>query len=326
MCKGEWAEKMQRYERNAEILDGRSSFSKTDRDATFMRMKDDHMGNGQLKAAYNIQAETEGQFIIDATAHQRPGDTAGAIGHLEHAERTSGWLPGEMADAGYGSEQNYRWLDEKGVSASVKHNEFFRESSNRKWREDPMRPNNWEYDEILDTYVCPEGRTLRFSHIQHPRSDLGHRADVRLYRCESCEGCSLRERCFRSKDPDAARVLRVTPDLARFKKRASFLLNTEKRHRAPEVARRRRGDHLRRHQAQRTLHEVPPAGPKEGWPRVQARCGRPQPEETCPGPGRIEGTGALLSPFHISCNAGAMEGTHRPGIHPDRWGPSARSF
>jgi transposase len=229
MCSGEWAEKMELYERNAEILDGRGSFSKTDHDATFMRMKDDHMGNGQLKAAYNIQAGTEGQFIIDTTAHRRPGDTACTIEHLEHAERTIGWLPGEIvADAGYGSEQNYRWLDGKGLTAYVKHGEFFREMRNRKWREDPMRPANWEYDEILDTYACPEGSTLRFVRLQHPRSDLGHCADVRVYRCESCTGCPLKERCFRSEDPDAPRVLRVNPDLARFRKRASFLLNTER--------------------------------------------------------------------------------------------------
>lgn len=229
MCEGEWAERMGRYEERAEILGGRGSSSKTDRDATFMRMKDDHMGNGQLKAAYNIQAGTEGQFIIDATAHQRPGDTACTTDHLEHAEKAIGWLPEEIvADAGYGSEQNYRWLDERGVTAYVKHNEFFRESKNKKWREDPMRFANWEYDEILDTFACPEGRALRFSHFQHPRTDLGHRADVRVYKCESCEGCPLGAKCLKPGHPDAARTIRVNADLQRFKKRASFLLNTDR--------------------------------------------------------------------------------------------------
>lgn len=205
------------------------SFSKTDRDATFMRMKDDHMGNGQLKAAYNIQAGTEDQFIIDTTAHQRPGDTACTINHLEHVEKTIGWLPEEIiADAGYGSEQNYRWLDERGVTAYVKHNEFFRESKNKKWREDPMRFANWEYDKTLDTFACPEGRTLRFSHFQHPKTDLGYRTDVRVYKCTSCKDCLLRAQCFKSKDPHAVRTIRVNNDLQRFKKRASFLLNTDR--------------------------------------------------------------------------------------------------
>lgn len=70
-----------------------------------MRMKDDHMGNGQLEAAYNVQAGTEGQFIVDATCHQRPGDTACTIPHLEHTEGMLGHLPKEIvADAEYGSE------------------------------------------------------------------------------------------------------------------------------------------------------------------------------------------------------------------------------
>lgn len=229
MCEGEWAEKMERYERNAEILGGRGSFSKTDHDATFMRMKDDHMGNGQLKAAYNIQAGTEGQFIIDTTAHQRPGDTACAIEHLEHAAETIGWLPEEIvADAGYGSEQNYRWLDERDVTAYVKHNEFFREMKNKKWREDPMRPANWEYNDVLDTFTCPVGHTLRFSYFSRPKTDLGYRGNARVYKCGSCTGCPLRNSCFKSKQADAVKTIRVNTDLVRFKKRASFLLNTER--------------------------------------------------------------------------------------------------
>lgn len=240
MLEGEWAQRMGRYEENERILDDCGSFSKTDHDATFMRMKDDHMGNGQLKAAYNIQAGTEGQFIVDATAHQRPGDTACAIAHLEHAEGTIGWLPGEIvADAGYGSEQNYRWLDESGATAYVKHNEFFRETRSRKWREDPMRPANWGRDEILDTYTCPAGRTLRLSRLGHPRSDIGYRVDVRVYRCESCDGCPMRGRCIRSERPDATREIRINPDLARFKRRASFLLGTE---RGTELRKRRADD------------------------------------------------------------------------------------
>lgn len=229
MREGERAERMGRYERNAETLGGRGSFPKTDHDATFMRMKDDHMGNGQPKAAYSIRAGAEGQFVIDAAAHQRPGDTARAIERLEHAEETIGHLPGEIvADAGYGSEQNCRRLDGRGVTAYVKHSELFREMRNERWREDPMRPASWDYDAILDALTCPGGQTPRSSCSQRPESDLGHGADVRVYRRTSCEGRPLRQRRLRSRRPGAARTIRVDPDLARFKKRASFLLNTER--------------------------------------------------------------------------------------------------
>ena len=75
-----------------------------------------------------------------------------------------GHLAGEIvADAGYGSEQNYAWLEGRGCDAYVKHNESFRESRNAKWRDDPMRPANWAYDGESDTYSCPGGRTLSFS-------------------------------------------------------------------------------------------------------------------------------------------------------------------
>ena len=109
-----------------------------------MRMKDDPMGNGQLKAGYNVQAGTENQFIVDTTVHQRPGDTACAIPHCEHVKERIGRLPANfVADAGYGSEENYAYLEREGVDAYVKHSEFFRECRNKKWRDDEMRVANW---------------------------------------------------------------------------------------------------------------------------------------------------------------------------------------
>ena len=119
------------------------SLSKTDSDATFMRLKDDHMKNGQLKAAYNIQCGTENQFIVSSTIHQRPNDTACTIPHLEHVKEAIGHIPRNMvADAGYGSEENYAYLEDEGITAYVKHAEFFRECK-KKYREDEMRVANW---------------------------------------------------------------------------------------------------------------------------------------------------------------------------------------
>lgn len=123
----QWGPKLSEYETKERIAGSRGSYSKTDTDATFMRMKDDHMGNGQLKAVYNIQVGISGQYIIDATIHQRPGDTACAIEHFEHLKSQLGALPTTIiADAGYGSEQNYAYLDQHNVRALVKHAEFYR--------------------------------------------------------------------------------------------------------------------------------------------------------------------------------------------------------
>ena len=111
---------MEKYERQQAVFAGRKSFSKTDADATFMRMKGDAMGNGQLKAAYNVQAGTENQFIVGTTVHQRPGDTACAIPHCEHVKERIGHLPASFAaDAGYGSEENYAYLEREGADAYV---------------------------------------------------------------------------------------------------------------------------------------------------------------------------------------------------------------
>jgi hypothetical protein len=189
-------------------------------------MKEDSLTN-QTKPGYNVQAGTEGQFILDVTCHQRPGDTVCMVPHLEHAEGTMGHLPSEVvADAGYGSEQNYAWLEERGCD--VKHNEFFRECRNSRWREDPMRPANWAYDGEADAYACPEGHTLSFRREEGTRTDLGYESTTRVYVGEGCPACPLRGRCFRSKDPEAVRVLRVNPTLDAFKRRASEMLHTER--------------------------------------------------------------------------------------------------
>ena len=191
-------------------------------------MKDDPMGNGQLKAGYNVQAGTENQFIVDTTVHQRPGDTACAIPHCEHVKERIGRLPAALvADAGYGSEENYAYLEREGVDAYVKHSEFFRECRNKKWREDEMRVANWGYDKASDEYTCPEGRALAFVGELSRVSDLGHESTVRVYECADCSGCTRRAKCSKSADPDQPRQIQVNPTLNAFRSRASEMLHTE---------------------------------------------------------------------------------------------------
>ncbi len=74
-------------------MDGRNSYSKTDEDATFMRMKEDHMLNGQLKPGYNVQIATENQIILNYTIHPNPTDTLTLPAHLEDFEQTLETLP-----------------------------------------------------------------------------------------------------------------------------------------------------------------------------------------------------------------------------------------
>ncbi len=104
----QWPAKMAEYERKEQLLGERSSYSKTDPDATFMRMKEDHLGNGQLKPAYNWQVSTSDQFIVNYTLHQSPGDMLMLKPHLESFKKLYGKYPENVtADAGYGSQENY---------------------------------------------------------------------------------------------------------------------------------------------------------------------------------------------------------------------------
>src|SRR5260221_13679476 len=64
------AQKMQHYEDQEKILAGRNSYSKTDSDAIFMRMKD-----GQFLPAYNVIQGTENQFIVNYTIAQSSGES-----------------------------------------------------------------------------------------------------------------------------------------------------------------------------------------------------------------------------------------------------------
>jgi hypothetical protein len=108
-----WPAALDKYEHQEKILGKqRNSYSKTDPDATFMRMKEDHMRNGQLKPGYNVQISTNNQFIASYSLHQNPTDTKTLIPHLqEHIGHYRQKPNNVTADAGYGSEQNYQWLE-----------------------------------------------------------------------------------------------------------------------------------------------------------------------------------------------------------------------
>ncbi|WP_162074507.1 transposase, partial [Chryseobacterium fistulae] len=125
--KNNFEKNLDRYEAQEAILKDRNSYSKTDEDATFMRMKEDHMMNGQLKPAYNAQISTENQFILNYTIHQQTNDINTLKRHLENFEKFYGKkrmdeLEELTADAGYGSQENYELLEQKNITPFVKYN------------------------------------------------------------------------------------------------------------------------------------------------------------------------------------------------------------
>ncbi|WP_158559081.1 IS1182 family transposase, partial [Deminuibacter soli] len=138
-AKKHWPAALDKYEQQEKVLGNqRSSFSKTDPDATFMRMKEDHMQNGQLKPAYNVQISTNNQYIASYSIHQHTTDTNTLIVHLAQHTRQFRQKPSSVTtDAGYGSEQNYQWLEDKRITAYVKYNHFDREQRKNLQKEKP---------------------------------------------------------------------------------------------------------------------------------------------------------------------------------------------
>lgn len=182
--------RMQKYEAQQAILEERNSYSKTDHDATFMRMKEDHMKNGQLKPGYNVQIGTENQFIVGYSIHQKPGDTSCM---KEHLETVKTMLDGKLskniiADAGYGSEENYEYLEENKLGHYVKYNTFHKEAS-KKWKADITKAQNFSYIKDRDEYVCGYGRQLVFLYEHKRKSDNGYESIIRVYECLNCSGC-----------------------------------------------------------------------------------------------------------------------------------------
>ena len=157
----EHRDKLQEYDNRLNTLQDRNSYSKTDKDATFMRMKEDAMRNGQTKPGYNLQIGTENQFITDFALFPNPTDTLTMIPFLQSfSSRYDRLAHTVVADSGYGSEENYRFMSENGMAGYVKYNYFHMEQRPR-FKPDPFRAENFYYNEEQDFCICPMGQKMQ---------------------------------------------------------------------------------------------------------------------------------------------------------------------
>jgi transposase len=197
----EFIKRKNNYEKAMEILGDRNSYSKTDPDATFMRMKDDYMKNGQLKPGYNVQIATEGQYALAYDIFPNPTDTRTLIPFLDKIESQFFQLPKYIvADAGYGGEANYiDIIENRNRVPLITYNSYLRERK-RKYKKDRFNTANWDYNAEHDYYVCPNGQKLTFQYHSHRTDRYGFKRKLKVYQSENCDSCPLRSYCTRAKE------------------------------------------------------------------------------------------------------------------------------
>lgn len=225
-AKKNWPSKLAEYQQKEEILGTRNSYSKTDSEATFMRMKEDHMGNGQLKPGYNLQISTNEQFITHFSLHQKPTDTTTLIPHFEEFKKLYHILPENItADAGYGSEENYHYLDQQKVEAYVKYPYFHKEqrASKKQGTKDELL-KNLHYDPLYDHYICPMGQKMERIGSKQRKTSTGYQQHYARYQARNCSSCPLAAACNKSKGD---KILEINVLLENYKKTAREKLLSE---------------------------------------------------------------------------------------------------
>ena len=219
-------DKLSEYDSHLETLGERNSYSKTDPDATFMRMKEDAMNNGQTKPGYNLQIATEKQFITDFGFFPNPTDTLTMTPFLSSfSDRYGHYAKETCADSGYGSEENYSFMEAHGTEAYVKYNLFHKEQK-RGFKNDIFRIENLYYNPEGDYFVCPMGQHMEHVGVRHGKTDSGYRTESVIYRAQRCEGCPLRWGCY--KKGTGNREIEVNHQLMEYKRKARERLTSER--------------------------------------------------------------------------------------------------
>jgi len=219
-----WSSKWIDYTKSEEILGQRSSYSKTDPDATFMRLKDDHMQNGQLKPAYNWQVSTANQYVTHYSIHQTTTDTTLLKEHLNSFQEQYQQMPESItADAGYGSEENYEFLEEKKIEAFVKFNLFHHEQTD-KFKAQINKIDNLFYNQKQNCFYCPMGQKMTQIGTFTKKTDNQFQQTITKYQAQNCEGCPLRGACHKQA---GNRIIEVNMNLRLHKQKIREKLNSE---------------------------------------------------------------------------------------------------
>ena len=227
-------ERLMGYKECFEIMGkDRNSYSKTDLEATFMRMKEDHMLNGQLKAAYNIQIAVENYFIVQAYVSNDRTDYNTLIPVLEKHKKAFGAVLREVtADSGYCSEKNLLYLKKQNISSYIKLQDHEKRKT-RAYLEDIGKYYNMKTQVFEDElyYVCHDGRELH--HIRtETKEQAGYTQTFEVYGCSDCSGCEHKAKCLykydAEKDAEKNKVMKINEQWEALKEESHANIQSEK--------------------------------------------------------------------------------------------------
>ncbi len=195
----QYLEKFKKYATHIEICgEHRNSFSKTDHDATFMRIKKDYMGNDQLLPAYNLQIAVCDEFIATIDVNQNASDNTCFETLMNKFNIQYGHYPKyPVADAGYGTYDNYIFCEKQGMEKYMKFSTYNKEVKDKKYRDDQFRPINFKRNK-KGQLICPNKKV--FNYIgENPIKGNKYGRTSEVYECENCNRCKLKSKCTKSK-------------------------------------------------------------------------------------------------------------------------------
>ena len=230
----ECGRRLMEYKECFEIMGkDRNSYSKTDLEATFMRMKEDHMLNGQLKPAYNVQIAVENYFIVHSYVSNDRTDYNTLVPVLEkHRGAFGDILEAVTADSGYCSEKNLMYLKEIGIHSYIKLQEHEKRKT-RAYKEEIGKYYNMTYAVFEDEhyYICHDGRELRHIRTESKEQD-GYTQTLEVYGCVDCSGCEHKARCLyqynAEKNPDRNKVMKINERWEELKEESHANIQSEK--------------------------------------------------------------------------------------------------
>jgi transposase len=223
----ELMEKKAKYRDYMGEFTNRNSFSKTDRDATFMHMKEDHMRNSQLKPGYNFQIAVENGYVVGMDISEERSDIYTLIPMLKSLKENfpNNKFDNVVGDAGYESEENYEYLDHNGYGIYVKP-ATYASLKKRNHKKLIGRRENMRYDAEKDEYICAKGRRLKpIKTKTDTRRRSKYAITLTVYQCENCNRCGLKKKCTKSK---REKRIEVSKNFVKYRERALANITSDK--------------------------------------------------------------------------------------------------